>query len=242
MRKAHTALPLLCVLVSSVLVNGSQQQPGGNRSAAQNYLNGAADAILALKSTRFSLKHEGMAVYQDDKSGITISAADCVYAAPDRVSCDVKVTVKNGMILQMTRVWVPEGLFQSNPMTRQFARLPPVEGTFNGAALFAKTGIPEVLRTAVQNAQVVGREKIQNRNTLRLKGEVSGEKLNPLVGFTLKSELKYPFDLWIDEQSVNTVRIHVTEAEGSGWLVELFGTNEPIDVPTPQLPPARGPQ
>jgi hypothetical protein len=223
-------------------VNGFQQQPGGGRGSAQKYLNGAADAILALKSTRFSLKHEGTAVYQDDKTGITISAADCVYAAPDRVSCDVKVSLKNGMLLQMTRVWVPEGVFQSNPMTRQFAKMPPAEGTFNGAALFAKTGIPDILRTAVQNAQVVGREKIQNRNTLRLKGDVSGEKLNPLVGFTLKSEITYPFDLWIDEQSVNTMRIHVTEPDGNGWLVELSGTNEPVDVPTPQPPPARGPQ
>ena len=242
MRKAPTALLLLCVLASSVLVESSQQQPGGGSGAAQSYLNRAADAILALKSTRFSLKHEGTAVYQDDKSGMTISAADCVYVAPDRVSCDVKLALQNGSILQTTRVWVPEGLFQSNPLTRQFAKVPPVEGTFNGAALFARTGIPAILKTALQNPQVVGTERIQNRNTLRLKGGVSGEKLNPLVGFTLKSALTYPFDLWIDEQSANTVRIHVTEPEGNGWLVELSGTNEPMNVPTPQLPPARAPQ
>ena len=32
-------------------------------------------------------------------------------------------------------------------------------------------------------------------------------------------------------------RIHVTEPEGNGWLIELFGTNEPVEIPTPQLPP-----
>ena len=66
---------------------------------------------------------------------------------------------------------------------------------------------------------------------------MSGEKLNPLVGSTLKPDVMYPVDLWIDEKSANPVRIHVTEPEGNGWLIELFGTNEPVDIPTPQLPP-----
>jgi hypothetical protein len=138
-------------------------------------------------------------------------------------------------------VWVPEGTFQSNPLTRQFGKA-PADSNFNGVVLFAKTGVPEILRTAVQKVQVVGRETLENRQTLHLRGEVSGEKLNPLVGNTLKSDVMYPVDLWTDETSANTARIHVTEPEGNGWLIELFGTNEPVDIPTPQLPPPPKPQ
>ena len=29
-------------------------------------------------------------------------------------------------------------------------------------------------------------------------------------------------------------KIHVTEPEGKGWLIELSGTNEPVDIPTPK--------
>jgi hypothetical protein len=134
-------------------------------------------------------------------------------------------------------VWVPEGTFQSNPLTRQFGKA-PADANFNGVVLFAKTGIPEILRTAVQKARVVERETVQNRETLHLQGEVSGEKLNPLVGSTLKADVMYPVDLWTDEKSANPARLHVTEPEGNGWLIELFGTNEPVDIPTPQLPPA----
>ena len=125
--------------------------------------------MLALKSTRFSLKREGTPAVLDEKNGITFTAADCVYSAPDRVSCNVKVSLKNGTILQLTRVWVPEGTFQSNPLTRQFGKA-PADANFNGVVLFAKTGIPEILRTAVQKAQVVGSETIQNRHTLHLQG------------------------------------------------------------------------
>ncbi len=237
MRSAEAANLLLCLLASSTWITGAEQlKPGASPAAVQSYLNRTADAVLALKSTRFSIKREGTPAVLDAKNGITFTAADCLYSAPDRVSCNVKVALKNGTILQLTRVWVPEGTFQSNPLTRQFGKA-PADANFNGVVLFAKTGVPEILRTGVQKAKVVERETLQNRPTLHLRGEVSGEKLNPLVGSTLKPDVMYPVDCWIDEQSANTVRIHVTEPEGNGWLIELFGTNEPVDIPTPQLPP-----
>ena len=238
MRKAEAARILLCVLASSIgIADAEQLGPGASRDAIQNYLNRTADAVLALKSTRFSLRREGTPAVLDAKNGITFTAADCAYSAPDRVSCNVKVSLKNGSIVQLTRVWVPEGTFQSNPLTRQFGKA-PADANFNGVVLFAKTGIPEILRTQVQKARVVQRETLQNQQALHLQGEVSGEKLNPLVGSTLKADVMYPVDCWIDEKSANAARIHVSEPEGNGWLIELFGTNEPVDIPTPQLPPA----
>ena len=125
----------------------------------------------------------------------------------------------------------------SNPLTRQFGKA-PADSSFNGVVLFARTGIPEILQTSVQKPQVVGSETIRDKSTLHLKGEVRGDKLNPLMGTTLKPELMYPVDLWMEEQSANPVRIHVTEPAGNGWLIELFATNEPVEIPTPKLPPA----
>jgi hypothetical protein len=238
MKETQTILLLLGVLMASVGVRGSQQpNPGGGTGAIQDYLNQTADAILALKSARFTLKREGAPVFLNEKKKITFTAATCAYSAPDRVSCNVKVTLKNGNIVKVKRVWVPEGAFQTNPMTQELGKAPP-ESKFNPVLLFAATGIPEVLRTGFQNGQVVGREKIQNRDVIHLKGEVSGEKLNPLVGSTLKPELAYPVDLWIDETSANPARIHVTESQGNGWLVELFGANEPVHIPPPKRSPS----
>ena len=242
MRFTRSAVFASAVAASWFWVAGSAPVAAqAGRNATQDSLNRAADAILALKSARFSLKREGTPAFLDEKNGITFTVADCRYAAPDRVSCDVKVSLKNGTILQLTRVWVPEGTFQSNPLTRQFGKA-PADSNFNGVALFAKTGIPDILKTSVQKAQVVGREKIQNRDTLHLKGEVTGAKLNPLVGSTLKPDQSYPVDLWMDERSGSTAQIHVTEPENNGWLIEITSTNEPIDIPTPQLPPAPGRQ
>jgi hypothetical protein len=226
---------VLAVLVPSVGTNAAQQgRPAVN--ANQAYLDRAADALLALKSTRFSLKREGAAAFLDEKSGITFTAADCIYAAPDRVSCNVKVSLKNGTIVQLTRVWVPDGTFQTNPLTRLWAKM-PADANFNGVLLFAKTGIADILRTSVQKIQLAGKEKVESKDTLHLKGEVSGQKLSPLIGSTVKPELTYPVDLWIDERSSNTAQLHVAEPDGNGWLIELSGTDEAVDIPTPKLPP-----
>jgi hypothetical protein len=237
MRTARpAALLTLCALVSSVAVNGFGQQKPGDAKAAQALLNRSADTVLALKSARFSVTREGTPAVLDAKNNITFTLAECAYAAPDRVSCDVKVTLKNGTILQLTRVWVPEGTFQSNPLTKQFGKA-PADSTFNGVLLFAKTGIPDIMQTGVQNPQVVGKERIQNRDTLHLKGEVSGAKLVPFIS-TVKPDGLYPVDLWIDDTNAVPLQIHVAEPDNTGWQIELSRINDPVDIPTPQPPPA----
>lgn len=235
-RRRRAVLVVAALCVSGVWPLAAQQRPAAGAGAAQGHLNRTADAILAVKSARFTLKREGTPAFLDEKNGITFTTADCIYAAPDRVSCGVKVSLKNGTIVQLTRVWVPEGTFQSNPLTRQFAKV-PADANFNGAVLFARTGIPDVLRTAIQKAQVAGTESVQNQQTLHLKGEASGAKLNPLMGSVLKPETMYPVDMWIDEKTAVPVQLHVTEPEGNGWLIELNGINQPVDIPTPQVAP-----
>ena len=242
MKKIHPVLVSLSLLVSPAWSKDSQPARSGRAgSATEQYLNAAADAVLNLKSAQFSLKREGTPAFLDEKNGITFTLAECSYAAPDRVSCNVKISLKNGNILQLTRVWVPEGVFQTNPLTRQFGKA-PADASFNGAALFAKTGIADILRTATRNPRLVGKEKLQGKDTLHLRGEVSGEKLNPLVGGTLKPEFMHPVDMWMEETSSRPVQVHVSEPEGKGWLIELFAMDEPVDIPTPKLPPPPPPK
>jgi hypothetical protein len=231
---------LLGAAASAVAGAAAPQARPVAAQSVQNDLNRAADMLLALKSTRFAVRREGTPAVLDVSTGITFTAADCAYAAPDRATCNIRVALKNGTILQLTRVWVPEGAFQSNPLTRQFARLPP-DATFNGSVLFARNGIPQVLRTGIQKAQAIGRERILNRDTMHLKGDVSGKVLNPLFD-ALSPDVVYPVDLWFDERTGDLVRLRVAEPAGNAWLIELSGTNEPVDIPTPQVPsPAPAP-
>ena len=51
-------------------------------------------------------------------------------------------------------------------------------------------------------------------------GGVSGEKLNPLIGGTLKAELLHSVDLWVEERTAHPVQLRVNEPEGNAWLIE----------------------
>lgn len=232
--RTTTPAPAAAGVAGSAAVSASQ---GPARGGAQDHLNRAAAAILALKSTRFTLKREGAPAFLDEKNGVTFTTADCIYGAPDRVSCSVKVALRNGTILQLTRVWVPEGTFQSNPLTRQFVKI-PADANFNGVLLFVRTGIPDVLRGGVAKTTVAGTETLPGGPAVHLKGEVSGSRLSPLMGAALKADAQYPVDLWIHERTAAPMRLHVTEPDGNGWLIELSGADEPVSIPTPTVPPA----
>jgi hypothetical protein len=237
MKNALTILALCSLLGSAAFTRGTvQAQAGPGYGSPQERLNNAADAILRLKSAQFTLTREGAPAFLDEKAGVTFTGAQCSYAAPDRVSCNIKISSKSGTILQVTRVWVPEGTFQSNPLTRQFAKA-PADASFNSPLLFTRTGIPAILRTSVQMPHVAGTETIHGKSTVHLQGAVRGDKLSPLIGggSTIKAELTYPVDLWMEEQSAIPVRIHVTEPSGNGWLIELIAVNEPVDIPTPKI-------
>ena len=242
-RQARQAVTLgiTGAIVAMALVAAPNAQGGQGRTAPQGHLNRAADAVLKLKSAQFTITREGTPAFLDEKTGVTFTTAQCLYAAPDRVSCDVKITSKTGTVLQLTRVWVPEGTFQSNPLTRQFVKVPP-DAVFNGALLFAKTGIPEILQNGVAKPQLAGNETVREKNTLHLKGEVKGDRLVPFMGPIFTADQLYPVDLWMEEQNANPVRMHVTEPGGNGWMIDLFAVNTPVDIPTPQVPAAPAPQ
>src|SRR5262245_62267471 len=239
MSKAHATPVLLCVLAAAAYQAPAIAQ--GGRTPPQTHLNHAADAILNLKSATFTITREGTPAFLDEKTGVTFTTAQCVYAAPDRVSCDVKITSKTGTVLQLTRVWVPEGTFQSNPLTRQYVKVPP-DTVFNGALLFARTGIPEILQNGVAKPEAAGSETLREKNTLHLKGEVKGDRMIPFMGTMLQADQMYPVDMWMEEQTGNPVRLHVTEPAGNGWLIDLFSINTPVDIPTQKVPAAPAPQ
>jgi LppX_LprAFG lipoprotein len=237
-RKARQTVTAVCAILTTALVAVPRAQTA--RTSPQAQLTRAADAVLKLKSAQFTITREGTPAFLDEKTGVTFTTAQCIYAAPDRVSCDVKITSKTGTVLQLTRVWVPEGTFQSNPLTRQFVKVPP-DAVFNGALLFARAGIPEILQKGVSQPQQAANETVREKNTLHLKGEVKGDRLIPFMGPIFTADQLYPVDLWMEEQTANPVRMHVTEPGGNGWMIDLFAVNTPVDIPSPKVPAAPAP-
>jgi len=194
-------------------------------------LSKAGDAILDMKTARFSLTREGDPVVFEATTGMAFSAAAGEYQAPDRVRAEVKVSLF-GNILEIEIYWLPEGVFISNPLTHQFTHAPDDLG-FNGAALFQAGGMPAVLKTGIQNPQRIGYETIEGVETIHIAGVSDGAALAPLTAGALKAGTLYPVDVWADRSTFVPVRVHITEPDGSGWLIDLYDIDAEIEIALP---------
>jgi hypothetical protein len=195
-------------------------------------LSAAGDAVLAMKSARFTLLREGQPAVFDPGTGMSFSEASGEYQAPDRVHAQVKVSLF-GNTLQIEIYWLPEGVFLSNPLTRQFEPAPEDLG-FDGAALFGADGMPAVLKEGIQNPQRVGTETIEDVQTIHVSGEADGAVLAPLTAGELQSGTMYPVDVWVDMGTFVPVRLHVAEPDGNGWLIDLYDIDAEIEIQLPQ--------
>ena len=137
-----------------------------------------------------------------------------------------------GNVLEIEIYWLPEGVFISNPLTRQFDSAPAGLG-FNGAALFQADGMPAVLATGIQNPSRIGNETVEGVETIHISGKSDGAVLAPLTAGALKAGTLYPIDVWVDRSTFIPVRVHVTEPDGSGWLIDLYDIDAAITVALP---------
>jgi hypothetical protein len=191
----------------------------------------SGDAILAMKSARFSILREGEPAVFDSATGMSFSEASGEYQAPDRVRAEVKVTIF-GNTMSIEIYWLPDGNYMSNPLTQQFMA-PPEDLGFDGAALFAADGIPTVLKTGIQNPKRAGDETIEDFQTIHISGEADGAVLAPLTAGALVSGALYPVDIWVEKSTYNLVRFHISEPDGNGWLIDLYDINADIVIEKP---------
>ena len=182
MRTARpAALLLLCVLGFSVCLNGFGQPKPAAQGGVQAQLNRAADAILALKSTRFSVKREGPPAMLDEKNGITFIARGLYLcrAGPRVVQRQGVAEERHGPAIDArlgAGGHVP--VESPDPAIRQGSRR---TRRSTACCCSPRPAFPTSCGPSVQKPQVVGKERIQNRDTLHLKGEVSGAKLVPFI-------------------------------------------------------------
>jgi len=99
--------------------------------------------------------------------------------------------------------------------------------------MFAALGIPSVLKDGIQNATLVGTEIIEDVETYHLQGEADGSQLASLAAGVLTAGTLYPVDVWMKSTDWYVVRLHITEPDGNGWLIDLFGINELVEIKAP---------
>ncbi len=209
------------------------QATGPKTPTPEELLAKAGDVTLGLKSVQFSLRREGKPAMLNEKMEITFTEATCSYLAPDRAGSVIKVGLKNGNQMQIEKVWVPEGIFMTNPLTKTFMRVP--DAVFNVVALFQANGIPDMLKTGIQKTSMVGKEKLNGRENCRIKGEAEGKKVAPLLADTVPAVGIYPVDVWIEPDTGHVSKMRLDLGGGDAFVIELYAFNEPVEVKSPKV-------
>lgn len=194
-------------------------------------LSKSGDAVLAMKSARFTLVREGAPVTFNAATGMGFSEAAGEYQAPDRVSAKAKVTLF-GNVLEIEIFWLPEGTYILNPLTKRLEAAPADLG-IDGAGLFDADGIPAALKTGIQNPRRIGYETVEDVDTIHISGESDGAVLAPLMAGALTAGTLYPVDAWVEVSTYNLVRFHIAEPDGNGWMIDIFDIDEPIEIQKP---------
>jgi len=220
--------PVMTFLVPLILAACAKPAPS---LTPAEMLSKAGDAVLAMKSAKFTLTREGTPALLDAQSNSTFSEAAGEYQAPNRVSAQVKVTVF-GNLLQVEMLWLPEGTYMSNPLTGQMTAA-PAGVSFDGAALFQAGGIPAVLKSGIQNPKLVGSETVEDVASYHLSGTADGAVLSPLTAGALAAGTQYPVDVWVEKSGFNLVRFHIAEPDGNGWLIDVYDINAAVDIQAP---------
>jgi hypothetical protein len=243
--KKHLAVTLLLLTALLAACGGllptATPVPPTPTPTPKELLDQAADATLGAKSLVFTMQREGDPVLFDATTGIKFSEASGEYQAPDRVRAKIKAQF-GGALLELEVFWLPEGVIISNPLTGGYSRL-SASPAFNAVAALSKDGIPGVLKT-LDNVTRVGTEKIEDVETLHLRGEIDQSKLVDPTG-TLSALMQapglYTVDVWVDTTTSYIVRLSLTEPGGSRWLMDLAEFNEPVEIKAPEgVSPASG--
>ena len=196
----------------------------------EKLLTKAVDEMTHLQSVRFVLLRDGDPVLLDTALGARFTRASGEYRAPAEVHAVVNATVGSA-VLTIEVLWLPAGVFATNPLTGVYARVSgPI--TLDAPALFAAEGLPETLKSGLRALSFVGSENLDGRDAYHLRAETDGARLKPLTGGVLV-EGTHTLDLWIDRSSSHLLRLRDRDPSGSGWKLDLTAQNMRVDIPLP---------
>ncbi len=190
-----------------------------------------AQKVATASSVRFTLVRVGDPIVLDRAAGLSFTEATGDLAAPNRVRAKLKVISPVGAVT-VEALWIPEGVYVSNPFTGAFTPLPTRPG-FDPSALLGADGVPGILRSITRNASIVGKEKIAAVEAHHIRAEADGAKISALTGGVVVSGT-HTVDVWIDVATSLLIRLTATEPGGvASWRLDLSDYDKPVEIGKP---------
>ncbi len=197
----------------------------------EQYLQSASEAMSGVTTVQFSLTREGEPLLLDASLGAFFISATGEYQAPDTVHANVKADI-NENVVALDFLWLPEGVYMTNPLTGQYMEQ-PFEIPLDPSALFdPQVGLSRILVSKIEGPEFVGFEQIDGQETIHLKGKTDAETVTIILPIELAGE--FILDIWLDAATQQVVRLQITEENGDTTSMYFFGYGEPVDIPLPE--------
>ena len=196
-------------------------------------LEGATEAMTGVETVHFVLERGGTPVYIF--SDVEFLDAEGDYQSPDRAAAIARVAAA-GITVQIGAIAISGETWITNVITGDWEPAPD-NLSIDPAVLFDPTvGLPELLRTDLSNAELIGLEEREDGERYHIRGDAPAERVE-VITFGLVQDQDVVVDMWIDP-----VTGEVTEAEfvtkyrgeEATWRLAFSDFGEEVDVPIPE--------
>jgi hypothetical protein len=213
---------------------GGTSTASGTTPPASSILPAAIQAFDSLQTFHFTLTHENGTT--PIPNGLQLVSADGDVVVPDRMHAAIEAKVGNQTV-KVEVIGVGNQGWMTNPFNRQWQPLPSGTTIKN---IFDPTQGVKAIIGSLQNAQVVGQEKVGGAQTWLVKGSIQSDVLTSAVpvarpGFTVGVEAWIGVDDSLIRQVYLEGPIMPNEADNIVRRLTLSGFGEQITIkPPPQ--------
>ncbi len=219
---------------------------------AQTELNKAAQTIRNTKFIKIKLQLSGAPSFVDPPSNkISFISADGLYAAPDKVSANVKASVSvisgvTGVTGDVDVTTVGDCQWYKNAILTGGQYINKVFSPgFNAAHLVSSdAGIESALK-AIKDLKMIGRESLFGADVYHLTGTADGKDIEALTVGLIRGKVVNT-DIYIDtatDRAVEAVLVQpdtvtARDPKPTRWDLELFDYDVPVTISVPNVPAA----
>ena len=236
------ALIVFYVLVLLVSC-GNNEEPLPELSA-EEILQKSAETMGNLPGFRFNIDRDGALAYLDPGQTLAFGSGIGDYVAPDRARAQVSV-IGPGLITKVNVISVGAVQWETNVITGVWTELPPNWG-FNPTVIFdPEIGLQAILTEDTISISVLEPTEIEDgpdKKLYALAGKISGERVYQMSGFLIGPD-QLDFELWVDPDSFELIRVLVTDPPNEGsdvdepslWQLDFSNFGEVVEIEPPDL-------
>lgn len=202
----------------------------------KDVLSKASQRLADIESLHFTLEIEGE-TFIDDTEAIQLLSAEGDLSRPDKVAVEFKVSLFGAGNVSIKMITIGERSWTTDLITGNWGDAPPEFG-YNPTILYDnQDGLGPVMGK-LENAEIAGTEKLDDRETIRITGSATSAVIDPLTAGTMTGD-DVALEIWIDSETYDLHKVRVTEPESDDkenpatWELNLSEFNQKVTIEPP---------